>query len=73
MWEGRGRWEGHMALCGPHGPPFPFMLCLRSPTLQAVTVDTHTAVLVRNLRSGVLTLVQQPQVRGEGGELFIFL
>jgi len=29
---------------------------------QAVTVDQDTAVLVKNQRSGVLTLVQQPQL-----------
>ena len=31
--------------------------------MQAVTVDTDTAVLVRSLRSGELTLVQEPQVQ----------
>jgi len=32
---------------------------------QAVTVDQDTAVLVKNQRSAVLTLVQQPQVGGD--------
>ena len=40
--------------------------CPHNP-MQAVTVDTDTAVLVRSLRSGELTLVQEPQVQGEGG------
>ena len=43
--------------------PFsPIPPCSAIHPMQAVTVDTETAVLARSLRSGEQTLVQEPQV-----------